>query len=64
MRKFLNIIKYLAFAIIPMISVSMCRIFKLAQGEKNEEIVIGIFFGIVLDFIYSICLCFINENSK
>ena len=44
MRKFLNIIKYLAFAIIPMISVSMCRIFKLAQGEKNEEIVIGIFF--------------------
>ena len=51
-----NILKYLLLIIIPMISVLLCMVFRLAQGEKNEEIVFGVMVGIILDFIY-ICLC-------
>ena len=39
--------------------------FRLAQGEKTEEIVFGVMLGIVLDFIYAIGLLFVNgKNDK
>ncbi len=47
-------IKYLTYIVIPIISVCMCRILKLAQGEKNEEIIFGIMLGIFLDIVYYI----------
>ncbi len=47
-------IKYLTYIVIPIISVCMCRILKLAQGEKNEEIIFGIMLGIFLDMVFYI----------
>ena len=47
-------IKYLTYIVIPIISVCMCRILKLAQGEKNEEIIFGIMLGIFLDIVFYI----------
>jgi len=51
MKKYL---KYLIYIVIPVISIFLCRILKLAQGEKNEEIVFGIMLGIFLDIIFYI----------
>ena len=62
--KNINIFKYSLFAIIPIISVLLCLIFSVAQGEKNEEIVFGVLLGIVLDFIYSMYLLVTNNISK
>lgn len=50
----MKIIKYLMFVIIPSLSVFICLVFKVAQGEKIEEIVGGIMIGLVLDLIYLI----------
>lgn len=54
--------------LIPTISVFICRLFRIAQGEVNEEIVVGIFVGIILDFIYSIIVLVIelikNKRTK
>ena len=47
-------IKYLTYIVIPIISVCMCRILKLAQGEKNGEIIFGIMLGIFLDMVFYI----------
>ena len=63
-KNILNILKYLSFIIIPFLSVFLCMVFRIAQGEKNEEIVFGIMLGIVLDFICSIVLLFINKKSN
>ena len=52
----MKIIKYLMFVIIPLLSVFTCLVFKVAQGEKVEEIGGGIMLGIVLDLIYLIIL--------
>ena len=54
--KIINIFKYLLFIIIPFSSAILCVAFRIAQGEKTEEIVFGVMLGIVLDFIYSIVL--------
>ncbi len=62
--KNINIFKYSLFAIIPIISVLLCLIFSVVQGEKNEEIVFGVLLGIVLDFIYSMYLLVTNNISK
>lgn len=51
MKKYL---KYLFYIVIPIIAVFLCRILKIAQGEKNEEIVFGIMLGIFLDIIFCI----------
>ena len=51
MKKYL---KYLFYIVIPIIAVFLCRILKIAQGEKNEEIVFGIMLGIFLDIIFYI----------
>ena len=50
----MKIIKYLMFVIIPSLSLFICLVFKVAQGEKIEEIVGGIMIGLVLDLIYLI----------
>ena len=59
-------LKYLIYIVIPIIAVFLCRVLKLAQGEKVEEIIGGIMLGIFLDIILciiDIILCVIN-NSK
>lgn len=38
--------------------------FRVAQGEKTEEIVFGIMVGILLDLIYAIVLLFANRKSN
>ena len=43
-------LKQLIYVIIPIITVLL----KVAQGEKNEEIVFGIMLGILLDIIFFI----------
>ena len=54
--KIINLLKWLMFIIIPFFSVLVFRVFRLAQGEVNEEVVAGVMVGIVLDLIYSIIL--------
>ena len=60
----LTVLKYLLFIIIPTISVLLCILFRIAQGENNEEIIVGVLLGIVLDFIYSIYLLITNKISN
>ena len=64
MKNVLKVLEYILFIIIPIVSVFLCRAFKIAQGEKNEEIVVGVLLGIVLDFIYSIYLLITNKASN
>ena len=45
--------KYLFYIVIPIIAVFLCRILKVAQGEKNEEVIFGML-GIFLDIIFYI----------
>lgn len=63
----MKIIKYLMFVIIPLLSVLICLVFKVAQGEKVEEIAGGIIIGLVLDLIYLIILLLrkrkVNHNK-
>jgi len=59
-----NVLKYLWFIIIPILSVLICMALKIAQGEKNEEIVFGVMLGIVLDFFFSVVLLFMNRKSN
>ncbi len=51
MKKYL---KYLFYIVIPIIAVFLCRILKVAQGEKNEEVIFDIMLGIFLDIIFYI----------
>lgn len=47
--------KYLLLqAAIPIIMIIICRLCKVAQGEKVEEIIAGIMAGIFIDFVISI----------
>ncbi|MCO8193742.1 hypothetical protein [Anaerofustis sp. NSJ-163] len=57
MKKYFNII----YILIPFLSVLICRILKLAQGEKNEEIVFGIMAGIILNLILSFIMLIRNK---
>ncbi len=63
-RKITNTLKYLMFVFIPFLSVMLCLGFRLAQGERNEEIVFGIMVGIVLDLIYAVILLIVNKKSQ
>ena len=60
----MKIIKYLMFVIIPLLSVFTCLVFKVAQGEKVEEIVGGIMIGLVLDLIYLIFLLITKRKTS
>ena len=57
-------IRYLMFLIIPLVSVLVCVLFRLAQGEKTEEVVFGIMLGVVLDLIYLIALLIIKKRAS
>lgn len=52
------------FLIIPLVSVLVCVLFRLAQGEKTEEVVFGIMLGVVLDLIYLIALLIIKKRAS
>lgn len=60
----MKIIKYLMFVIIPLLSVFTCLVFKVAQGEKIEEIVGGIMIGLVLDLIYLIIILITKRKTS
>ena len=45
-------LKQLIYIVIPVITVFVCRLLKVAQGEKNEELVFGIMMGILFDIIF------------
>lgn len=60
----MKIIKYLMFVIIPLLSVFICLVFKVAQGEKVEEIAGGIIIGLVLDLIYLIILLITKRKAS
>ena len=45
-------LKQLIYIVIPIITVFLCRLLKVAQGEKNEELVFGIMIGILFDIIF------------
>ena len=57
-------INFLICIFIPVIVVSICRILKVAQGEKNEEIVVGIMIGILVDVVYATINYFISKGKK
>lgn len=59
-----KVIRYLMFLIIPLVSVLVCVLFRLAQGEKTEEVVFGIMLGVVLDLIYLIALLIIKKKAS
>ena len=46
----------LTFAVVPAVCV-LARLLRLAQGEKVEEITIGIMIGIGIDSICLLALC-------
>lgn len=55
-----SIYKGALFVLIPVVSVVLCRLLRVAQGEKNEEIVLGIMIGIVIDLV----ACFVLFQRK
>ena len=57
-------IRCLMFLIIPLVSVLICVLLRLAQGEKTEEVVFGIMLGVVLDLIYLIALLIIKKKAS
>lgn len=59
-----KVIRYLMFLIIPLVSVLICVLLRLAQGEKTEEVVFGIMLGVVLDLIYLIALLIIKKKAS
>ena len=59
-----KVIRYLMFFIIPLVSVLVCVLFRLAQGEKTEEVAFGIMLGFVLDLIYLIALRIIKKKAS
>lgn len=59
-----KVIRYLMFLIIPLVSVLVCVLFRLAQGEKTEEVVFGIMLGAVLDLIYLVALLIIKKKAS
>ena len=54
---------HLMFLIIPVVSVLICVLLRLAQGEKTEEVVFGIMLGLVFDFIYLIVLLIFKKKA-
>lgn len=52
------------YIVIPLISVFISRVFRLAQGEKLEEILSGIMVGILLDLFLAIIFLFIKKHRR
>lgn len=59
-----NVFKYLMFLIIPALSVILCMALRIAQGERAEEIAVGVILGIVLNLIYAIVLLLVKRKSE
>ena len=56
---------FVIYLIIPIIAVYLCRLFRVAQGEKNEKIVFGIMVGVVFDLIIcAVRLVLVKRKSK
>ena len=53
----------LGFLVIPALSVFFCRVLRLAQGERAEEIVFGVFTGLILDLLYGIVLLYFRKRK-
>ena len=56
-------IRHLMFLIITVVSVLICVLLRLAQGEKTEEVVFGIMLGLAFDFIYLIVLLIFKKKA-
>lgn len=52
------------YIVIPIISVCLCRLLRIAQGEKNEEIVFGIMLGLALDLILCVVLWIFSKMKN
>ncbi len=63
-QKIIDILKFLSFILIPAASVFLCLMFRIAQGEQNEEIVIGIMVGLVLDVIYALLFIWDKKSAN
>ena len=64
LKNIYNKLNFFIYVFIPIVVVIICRTLKIAQGEANEEIVIGIMLGILFDFIYAILNYFISKGKK
>lgn len=53
-----------AYVLIPLLAVLACIGFRVAQGEKNEEIVFGLMAGILLDAIYGSVLTIMAKFKR
>lgn len=63
-QKIIAILKFLSFILIPAASVCLCLVFHIAQGEQNEEVVIGIMVGLALDVIYALLLIWDEKTAN
>ena len=63
-RKIIDLLMCLSFILIPAASVFLCLLFHVAQGEQNEEIVVGIMVGLVLDVIYALLLIWDKKSAN
>ena len=52
------------FVLIPFLAILVCRVLRIAQGEKNEEIIFGIMAGFFLDVIYGVVLIAMAKSKK
>ena len=54
----------IVYIVIPIISVCLCRLLRIAQGEKNEEIAFGIMLGLALDLILCAALWIFSKRKN
>lgn len=52
------------YILIPVFSVIFFRLFEVAQGEKNEEIIFGIMCGFIIDLICYIIRYVIKKQGN
>ena len=52
----IRFLKYAMLIIIPALSVAVCVLFRVAQGEKTEEILFGVLVGFAVDIVYLVIL--------
>lgn len=53
-----------AYILIPILAILVCRGLRVAQGEKNEEIIIGIMAGNFLNVIYVVVLTVLAKFKR
>lgn len=53
-----------AYILIPILAILVYRGLRVAQGEKNEEIIIGIMAGIFLNVIYVVVLTVLAKFKR